>query len=322
METVWYKKKKKLNDRRKQYCSELRNENLRCMKHGETKCPSYYQSNYYKCILQDNQWRRRERQVLDTFNMGKGLLELRAQSPEERYKIIDEEIASIISVKTNGRCQKILITLWYKIQKSEEVTSVKCRKSRNEDWLKNYKTEFCTKSVNKNPFIKEQDDTEKVGQSFLKGRRDQSCPSQGGSRNNSPIDPNRACNMDINNWNRPINMEKNNKDRSLYWEIYKGTTDNKTVNFKKVNQTKEGTVKMEPPTKDNDLDLIKEIGITDPPTTTPTSIWYLRTTICFQEIGNTNMNKITMTIWKKTIMTDQETCGSKMKIQNNIRIIF
>ena len=73
----------------------------------------------------DDQRRRRERQVLDNFKTEKDLLELRAQSHEEKYKKTDDEMIAIISEKANGRCREILTTLWYEETKREEDVRIK-----------------------------------------------------------------------------------------------------------------------------------------------------------------------------------------------------
>ena len=84
----------------------------------------------------DDQRRRRERQVLDNFKTEKDLLELRAQSHEEKYKKTNDEMIAIISEKANRRCREILATLWYEETKREEDISTKRWKTKNEVWLK------------------------------------------------------------------------------------------------------------------------------------------------------------------------------------------
>ena len=87
----------------------------------------------------DDQRRRREKQVLDNYKTERDLLELRAQSHEEKYKRLDEEMISIISENATGRCKDILVTLWYEDTNKEEEISKKRWKSKNEVWLKNMK---------------------------------------------------------------------------------------------------------------------------------------------------------------------------------------
>lgn len=106
----------------------------------------------------DDQRRRREKQVLDNYKTERELLELRAQSHEEKYKRLDEEMISIISEKAMGRCEDILVTLWYEETKKEQKISEKRWKSKNEVWLKTYEADVCIKYADKNPFIKESEE--------------------------------------------------------------------------------------------------------------------------------------------------------------------
>ena len=73
----------------------------------------------------DDQRRRRERQVLDNFKTEKDLFELRAQSHDEKYRRLDEEMIAIISEKATGRCREILIAMSYEDTKQEEDVSAK-----------------------------------------------------------------------------------------------------------------------------------------------------------------------------------------------------
>ena len=66
---------------------------------------------------------------------------------------MDDEMFVIIPEKANERCREILTTLWYEETKREEDISMKRLKTKNEIWLKKYKTEFGTKYAEKNPFI-------------------------------------------------------------------------------------------------------------------------------------------------------------------------
>ena len=96
--------------------------------------------------------------MLDNFKTEKDLFELRAQSHEEKYRRLDEEMIAIISEKATGRCREILIAMWYEDTKREEDVSAKRWKAKNEVWLKKYETDLRTKYTDKNPFIKDQED--------------------------------------------------------------------------------------------------------------------------------------------------------------------
>lgn len=60
----------------------------------------------------EDQTCRRERQVLDNFRTEKDLLKLQAESHEERYRQIDEEMLSVFSEKATGRTKDKLLELW------------------------------------------------------------------------------------------------------------------------------------------------------------------------------------------------------------------
>ena len=86
----------------------------------------------------DDHRRRRERKALDNFKTERDLLDLRAQSHEEKYRSIDEETISIISEKSVGRGKGILINMWNDEIKREEGVSLDKWKSKNLLWLKKY----------------------------------------------------------------------------------------------------------------------------------------------------------------------------------------
>ena len=98
-ENIWYKK---LSDRRKQYWLKLRNENLsKVYEAWRDQTPIILPQQVQLHNIHgepDDHRRRRERQVLDNFKTERDLLDWRAQSHEEKYRSIDEEI-SIISEK-------------------------------------------------------------------------------------------------------------------------------------------------------------------------------------------------------------------------------
>ena len=77
--------------------------------------------------------------MLHNFKTEKDLFELRAQSHEENYRRLDEEMIAIISEKATGRCREILIAMWYEDTKREEDVSAKRWKAKNKVWLKNMK---------------------------------------------------------------------------------------------------------------------------------------------------------------------------------------
>ncbi|MEW8548312.1 MAG: hypothetical protein AB2693_32815, partial [Candidatus Thiodiazotropha sp.] len=159
IENTWFKK---LNDRRKQYWLKLRNENLAKVYEAWRDCTPIIlpqQLQIYPINGEpEDQRRRRERQVLDNFRTEKDLLVLRAQSHEEKFKRIDEEMLSIISEKCTGRRKEILIRIWNEDTKQEEETSLKRWKAKNEMWLKKYESDFKEKYITRNPFIKDIED--------------------------------------------------------------------------------------------------------------------------------------------------------------------
>ena len=209
MENIWYRK---LNDRRKQFWQKLRNENqAKIYESWRNQTPIIIPQQLQMHNVNgepDDQRRRRERQVLDNFKTEKDLLELRAQSHEEKYKKTDDEMIAIISEKANGRCREILTTLWYEETKREEDVSTKRWKTQNEIWLKKYETEFATKYAEKNPFIKEQGDYEETPRI-----RGQNRFSQPRTRSSSPNNQRRVRN------DTQTNNRQNNEDRPLYSNV-------------------------------------------------------------------------------------------------------
>lgn len=103
----------------------------------------------------EDQTCRRERQVLDNFRTEKDLLKLQAESHEERYRQIDEEMLSVFSEKATGRTKDKLLELWRNDTKKEEDISVRRWDNKNKVWLQKYVTEFCRQYMGKNPFIKQ-----------------------------------------------------------------------------------------------------------------------------------------------------------------------
>ena len=138
-----------LNDRRKQYWLKLRDENLsKVYEAWRDQTPIILPQQVQMHNIHgepDDHRRRRERQALDNFKTERDLLDLRAQSHEEKYRSIDEEMISIISEKSVGRCKDILINMWNGEIKREEGVSLDRWKSKNLLWLKKYESDFRTK---------------------------------------------------------------------------------------------------------------------------------------------------------------------------------
>ena len=103
----------------------------------------------------DDQTRRRERQVLDNFQTEWDLLNMRADSHEERYRRIDEEMSSLFSEKASERVKEKLLEMWKNETKQQEEISVKRWETKNKIWLEKYATDFTAKHTEKNPFIKQ-----------------------------------------------------------------------------------------------------------------------------------------------------------------------
>lgn len=217
IENIWYKQ---LNDRRKQFWLKLRNENLsKLYETWRNQTPMVLPQQLQMLKINgepDDQRRRREKQVLDNYKTERDLLELRAQSHEEKYKRLDEEMISIISEKATGRCKDILVTLWYEDTKREEAISEKRWKSKNEVWLKKYEADFCIKYADKNPFIKESEEIGIYRQTYPPRRQRPTRYPQGRTRSQSPVNRNEP----RNNLNRlPRNNETAIQGRPLYSEI-------------------------------------------------------------------------------------------------------
>ena len=131
---------------RKQYWLKLRNENLSKVYEAwrdQTPIilPQQVQMHNIHGEPDDHQ-RRRERQVFDNFRTERDILDLRAQSHEEKYGSIDEEMISIISEKSVGRCEVILINMWNDEINREEGVSLDRWESKNLLWLKNMNQTF------------------------------------------------------------------------------------------------------------------------------------------------------------------------------------
>ena len=215
IENIWYKK---LNDRRKQYWLKLRNENLSKVYEAWRDqtliiLPQQVQMHNIHGKPDDHR-RRRERQVLDNFKSERDLLDLKAQSHEEKYRSIDEEIISIISEKSVGMCKNILISMWNDVIKREEGVSLDRWKSKNLLWLKKYESDFRTKYADKNPFIKETE-TEINMQTYPQRRPGRNKSPQGRNLNN----PDKPQRREQNNGYRPRNNFTIPQERPLYSEI-------------------------------------------------------------------------------------------------------
>ena len=102
---------------------------------------------------------RREKQVLDNFSAEIELLELRSESQEEKYTQIDTKMIEEIEKRTSGQLRQILLNLWQQDCDRNADISKKRWESRSLPWLTRYMEDFKKKNENKNPFIKEVDET-------------------------------------------------------------------------------------------------------------------------------------------------------------------
>lgn len=184
MENIWYKK---LNDRKRAFWLKLRNEHLsKTYEDWRNTTPIILPQHLQMYPINgepEDQRRRRERQVLDNFKTEKDLLELRAQSQEEKYRRIDEEMSSIISEKVTGRKREILIGIWYQEAKDEETISQKRWETKNQIWLKKYEEDFKNKYADKNPFLKDLQEIQTDNRNYSPPRN-----IQRGNRNFTPAE--------------------------------------------------------------------------------------------------------------------------------------
>ena len=101
----------------------------------------------------EQQRRLREKMALDKFRMEIELLRLRAESNEQKFKSIDEQMEVEISKKAEGILYENTIKLWKEECENEEITSLQ-RWEKSDDWFSNYETEFKKEYNTDNPFMK------------------------------------------------------------------------------------------------------------------------------------------------------------------------
>ena len=94
----------------------------------------------------DDQTCRRERQVLDSFRTERDLLHMRADSPEERYRRVDEEMSLLFSEKFSERVKDKMLEMWKNETKQQEEISVKGWETKNKIWLEKYATDFIART--------------------------------------------------------------------------------------------------------------------------------------------------------------------------------
>ena len=110
-----------------------------------------------KCIPDEpeQQRRLREKMSLDKFRMEIELLRLRAETNEQKYKSIDEQMQEEISKKAEGTLYDSTIKLWNEECQNEEMTSLQ-RWEKSDEWFSNYETEFKIEYNTENPFMKKE----------------------------------------------------------------------------------------------------------------------------------------------------------------------
>lgn len=147
----------KLTKRKQEYWQKCRNENLsKTYETWRNRTPIILPQKLQLREINgepDDQHRVRERQVIDNFKTERELLDLRAQTHEEHFKKIDEEMHSIISQKTNGRRRTLLLDMWRNDCKREEDISSKRWEGNNLKWNRKYENLFTEKYNDSNPFI-------------------------------------------------------------------------------------------------------------------------------------------------------------------------
>ena len=101
----------------------------------------------------ERQRRLREKMALDKFHTEIELLKLRAESNEEKYKSVDEQMAIEISKKADGTLYENVIKLWEEECENEEIISLQ-RWQKSDTWFNNYETGFRKEYNTDNPFLK------------------------------------------------------------------------------------------------------------------------------------------------------------------------
>ena len=155
-----------VRSRRLLYWQSLRNKNI-AMKHetwlqeDNIILPQWLQM---KNIANEpeNVTKRREKQVLDNFKTENELLLLRSESQETKYKDIDTKVMTEIEKQATGQSRNYLTNMRQKDCRRNEEISKKRWQNKNLIWLNKYEENFRRKYQNKNPFIKEPDETERA----------------------------------------------------------------------------------------------------------------------------------------------------------------
>ena len=154
-----------VRSRRLLYWQSLRNKNI-AMKHetwlqeDNIILPQWLQMKNIP-NEPENVTKRREKQVLDSFKTENELLLLRSESQETKYKDIDTKMMTEIEKQATGQSRNYLTNMWQEDCRRNEEISKKRWQNKNLIWLNKYEENFRTKYQNKNPFIKEPDETDR-----------------------------------------------------------------------------------------------------------------------------------------------------------------
>ena len=150
----------------------------------------------------ENVTKRREKQVLDNFKTENELLLLRSESQETKYKEIDTKMMTEIEKQATGQSHNYLTNMWQEDCRRNEEISKKRWQNKNLIWLNKYEENFRTKYQNKNPFVKEPDETDRaktyaeISAEQPKARRQRPNPTekqrQEGGQNKDPPLPQRT----------------------------------------------------------------------------------------------------------------------------------
>ena len=150
----------------------------------------------------ENVTKRREKQVLDNFKTENELLLLRSESQETKYKDIDTKMMTEIEKQATGQSRNYLTNMWQEDCRRNEEISKKRWQNKNLIWLNKYEENFRTKYQNKNPFIKEPDETDRsktyaeISAEQPKARRQRTNPAekqrQEGGQNKDSLLPQRT----------------------------------------------------------------------------------------------------------------------------------
>lgn len=100
-----------------------------------------------------SQTQLREKQVLLNFQTELELMKLRAESHQERYQKIDNEMEEIIDKKWSGQRKELLKKQWKEDCLREEQRSQERWQNSNLKWTDKYETDFKKFYETKNPFL-------------------------------------------------------------------------------------------------------------------------------------------------------------------------